>query len=91
MEAHTEQLLYELGYRLAEDAWADEGRKTYVNSEDADREFVNDLRKSLVQHGWEKHETVLRAFRNTKDHETLEIEVGGPDTSGHFLHLMMDR
>jgi hypothetical protein len=40
----------------------------------------------LPDFGWTRHPTVLRAFPNTNTGETLEIGIGGPDTSEHFLH-----
>ena len=87
MVERLENLLREFGYRVVEDAWIEQGRKTYINSEDADRAFVKDLERALLALSWKKHATVLRAFQNARNGETLEIEISGPDTSGHFLHL----
>jgi hypothetical protein len=85
MDERIEHVLQEFGYKLVEDASTIEGRKTYLNSEDADRTFLKDLERVLAGHNWRKHETMLRAFRNASG-ELLEIEVGGPETSGHFIH-----
>lgn len=86
MGRHIEDVLQEFGYKLVDDTWTIEGRKTYLNSEDADRVFLKDLEEMLEEDGWKQHQILLRAFRNTSSGEFLEIEVGGPDTSGHFLH-----
>ena len=83
---HIGAVLRHLGYRLVEDSWAVEGRKTYASDEDADREFLTDLERTLAEYGWDKHETRLRSFSNPHTGELIEMEPGGPDTSGHFLH-----
>ena len=74
------------GYKLVEEAWCEDGRRTYVHSDDADRSFVEALGKSLSAEGWSSHPSILRAFH--KKGEIIEIEIGGPDTSGHFLHCI---
>jgi hypothetical protein len=86
MGQHIEHLLHELGYKLAEDAWEDHGRKTYVNSEDADREFLKDIETTLLPYDWTKDKHRLRRFRCATTGEFLEVEPGGAETSGHFLH-----
>lgn len=83
---HTHQVLIQFGYRLADDAWAESGRRTYLFDEAADRALLQDLGVVLAEYGWAKHPTVLRAFTNTNTGELLEVEIGGPDTSGHFVH-----
>ena len=83
---HMDAVLRHLGYRLVEDSWAVEGRKTYARDEDADREFLTDIERTLAEYGWDEHEARLRCFSNPHTGELIEIEPGGADTSGHFLH-----
>jgi hypothetical protein len=84
---HMDAVLPHLGYKLVEDSWTVEGRKTYVSDEDTDREFLIDLDRTLAEYGWDKHKTRLRCFSNSHTGELLEIEPGGlTHTSGHFLH-----
>ena len=86
MRQDIEQVLKEIGYRLVDDSWDDQGRKTFLNSETADRSFMKELELALVKCGFKRHETSLRAFRDGSTGEFLEIEIGGPETSGHYLH-----
>jgi hypothetical protein len=79
-------LLYNQGYRLAEDAWQDAGRMTFVHDDSADRSFVRDLARVLRANGWRPDNTALRVFRNEATGELIEIEPGGSETSGHFIH-----
>jgi hypothetical protein len=85
---HMDAVLPHLGYKLVEDSWTVEGRKTYVSDEDTDREFLTDLQRTLAEYGWDKHKTRLRLFSNSHTGELIEIEPGGADTSGHFLHYL---
>lgn len=87
MSAELDKLLRRLGYKLAEDAWETQGRRSYVASEDADQVFLNDLGSDLRSLGWLRHKSLLRAFQKSDGSELLEIEPGGPDT-GHFLHRL---
>jgi hypothetical protein len=75
------------GYRLVEDAWSTHGRVTYVHDDDADRGHIADLAKVLGSVGWHKNRDKLRSFTNVTGDE-IEIEPGGADTTGHFLHHM---
>jgi hypothetical protein len=45
------------------------------------------VRRSLQDLGWSSDRSKLRSFRNPAGEE-IEIEPGGADTSGHFLHHM---
>jgi hypothetical protein len=81
---HIAAVLQHLGYKLLEDSWAVEGRKTYASDEDADRDFLTDLERTLAEYGWDKHQTRLRCFSNPHTGELIEIEPGGAE-SGHFL------
>ena len=82
----THDLLVSEGYRLVEDVWQTDGRRTYVHDENADRSFIRDISRTLRSAGWLLDNTVLRAFRHGPAGELIEIEPGGADTSGHFLH-----
>lgn len=77
-------VLIDHGYRLAEDAWDTNGRVTYIHADDADRAHLAELVKLLGALGWIKAKEKLRSFTNGG--EEIEIEPGGSDVSGHFLH-----
>ncbi|MGX4802073.1 hypothetical protein [Bradyrhizobium guangdongense] len=83
---HIEHVLTDLGYKLKEDSWNSEGRRTYSNSEDADRDLLKDIEAVLREYDWTKHPNILRAFTNAKLGELLEIEIGAPEIDGHLLH-----
>jgi hypothetical protein len=59
---HVDAVLENLGYRLVEDCWSAERRRTYFNHEDADRELLADLGRTLSAYGWKRHKTKLRSF-----------------------------
>lgn len=86
MRQRIEHVLEQFGYRLVDDAWKKHGRRTFLNSEDADYELMKELEVALKECGFGLHETTLRAFRNSSTGQIIEIEIGGPETSGHFLH-----
>ena len=88
MGRHIEHVLYELGYRLAEDAWDSDGRKTYLSDAAADKQFLKDLQATLSQYGWVRDNHLLRCFRCEASGEFIEIEPGGSEVSGSFLHLL---
>jgi hypothetical protein len=79
-------LLNQHGYRLIEDSWQGQGRRTYIHDDDATREFIAAFANVLRRGGWETHPNELRAFRHRRSGELLEMEPGGASTSGHFLH-----
>lgn len=79
-------LLLAQGYRLIEDAWSTDGRVTYIHDDDADRGHLADLTKVLGSVGWIKDRGKLRSFTTDVTRERVEIEPGGSDVSGHFLH-----
>jgi hypothetical protein len=79
-------LLIRQDYKLIDDAWSSQGRRTYIHDEDATREFIVGLAKVLRSVGWEAHPNILRAFRYSESGEIIEIEPGGADTTGHFIH-----
>jgi hypothetical protein len=83
----THDLLIRHGYKLIDDAWNESGRLTYHHNDDATREFMTGLEKVLRSAGWEAHPNMLRAFHHPESNEIIEIEPGGSETNGHFLHL----
>ena len=76
------------GYKLVDDAWVENGRRTYLHDDDATRDFLIGLARELRVDGWVPHENILRAFRHPVTNEIIEVEPGGADTSGHLLHHM---
>jgi hypothetical protein len=85
--SQTEALLIEEGCRLVEDSWREFGRRTYLHNNDADRDFIEQLKRLLRNVGWRINSGKLRSFSDENLHE-IEIEPGGSEISGHFLHLM---
>jgi len=82
------ELTVSQGYRLVEDAWERNGRRTYLHDEDADRAFLENLGGALQLFGWTSDQNRLRTFVHSGSGEAIEVEPGGSDTSGHFLHHM---
>jgi hypothetical protein len=83
------QALFEhQGYKLVEDAWDQHGRLTFVHDDEADRQHLNRLARTLQVAGWEKSKTELRTFTHPASGAIVEVEPGGADTSGHFLHYL---
>jgi hypothetical protein len=85
-ESSVHDLLRQQGYRLVEDAWEGHGRVTYLHDDSADRSFLIGLAQILRSAGWTRDKSKLRTFRNELSKEAIEIEPGGSETSGHFLH-----
>jgi hypothetical protein len=85
--ADVKQALIGLGYRLVEDAWYVRGRRTYMHDDETSRPHLAALRNPLGALGWSTDRNKLRSFRHPAGEE-IEIEPGGADTSGHFLHHM---
>ena len=80
-------ILVQHGYKLIDDEWKENGRRTYDHNDDATREFIASLTKVLQSAGWKTHPIILRAFRHLVNAEIIEVEVGGPEkTDAHFLH-----
>jgi hypothetical protein len=82
------EILLSHGYKPVDDAWAVHGRRTYVHDDNADREFLANLERTIRVAGWVCSRDRLRTFRHLTTAEIIEIEPGGSDTSGHFLHYM---
>lgn len=79
------------GYRLAEDAWCEVGRCSYMHEDDATRSQFIHLGKVLRHLGWSIDEDKLRTFLNSQAEEIIDVEPGGAGTNGHFLHHMKIR
>lgn len=90
MSVSTHDILVQQGDRLIEDEWEKEGRRTYLNDENADRAFLTALERSLRASGWRLDRAKLRSFLRPEGGEVVEIEPGGAETSGHFLHHMKE-
>jgi hypothetical protein len=83
-----EDSLTVLGYRPEDDAWETDGRRTYSHDENATRAYLTTLRGILARQGWHRDTHALRTFRHEASEQVLEIEPGGADCSGHYLHHM---
>ena len=77
-----------LGYRPEDDAWETDGRRTYLHDDDATRAYLTTLRQILARNGWHRDEHALRTFRHEESDQVIEIEPGGSDCTGHYLHHM---
>ena len=84
-------LLCDEGYKLVEDAWVNDGRRTYMHDENATRPYITQLYAKLQALGWQRDSTVIRCFRHPKTKEIVEVEPGGSEVDGHFLHHMKDQ
>lgn len=84
----THELLVEKGYKLIEDAWKDFGRRTYLHDEDAGRDHIKTLASSLQHAGWQVDFRKLRSFQHSVSYQEIELEPGGSEVTGHFLHHM---
>lgn len=83
-----EESLVILGYRPEDDSWDTDGRRTYLHEGNATQARLNTVRRGLESLGWEVVKNRLRTFRDPKTCEIIEIEPGGDDCTGHYLHLM---
>jgi hypothetical protein len=86
--AAVHDLLVSEGYRLVDDAWDDYGRRTYLHEDDATRRYTASLAKVLAPVGWDRDRRKLREFRHTTTGDVIELEPGGSETNGHFLHYI---
>jgi hypothetical protein len=82
-----EDVIQMLGYRPEDDAWDTDGRRTYVHDDDATRAYLTTVRGILGRHGWDCDLNALRTFRHSSG-QIIEIEPGGADCTGHYLHHM---
>lgn len=79
-------LILDLGYRLIDDEWEQAGQRTYISDEKFSASEFKKLATVLILTGWERDAEVLWMMRRPISGEIIEIEPGGPDTSGSFLH-----
>ena len=84
----THELLISQDYKLIDEAWDKHGRLTYIHDEDANPVFVKALFGILRRAGWEVNASALRTLRHTAACCVIELEPGGSETTGHFLHYM---
>jgi hypothetical protein len=82
------EVLVSNGYKLIDDAWGAHGRLTYVHDDDADRQHLAALTRAVALRGWVRSHDELRTYLHPATNEIIEVEPGGAETSGHFLHLM---
>jgi hypothetical protein len=87
MNDHTNVLVSQ-GYKLIEDAWGRYGRRTYLHDHDATRAHITNLARKLGSAGWQIDRDRLRSLIHCRTGEFIEIEPGGSETTGHFLHHM---
>lgn len=83
-----EDTLTILGYEPCDDSWKTDGRRTYIHDSDATRGFMTVLRGVLARQGWQCDQRALRTFRHGVSGQIIEIEPGGADCTGHYLHHM---
>lgn len=89
IESSVHELLYQHGYRLIEDAWQTDGRRTYLHDDSADRSVLIGLAQILRDAGWKPDKARLRTFVNDATGELIEVEPGGAEITGqHFLHYL---
>jgi hypothetical protein len=84
----TNELLVAEGYKLVEDAWKDFGRRTYLHDDDADRDYIKALARRPQSAGWQTDTRKLRTFLHPGSNHEIELEPGGSEATGHFLHHM---
>jgi hypothetical protein len=84
--ASTHDILIQQGYKLVDDAWGDNGRKTYSHDNDASGSQIANLKTALGSAGWVRDRNALWVFSQPLTDEIIELEPGGSEVSGHFLH-----
>jgi hypothetical protein len=87
-DAFTHDLLVAQGYKFIDDAWNTHGRRTYIHDEDATRAHVKMLAGILRDDGWKRDTRALLRFHQAATSCIIELEPGGSETTGHFLHYM---
>jgi len=84
----THDVLLSRDYKLVEDAWCEFGRRTYIHDDNATREYFSALAEVLRSAGWQLDSTTIHQFCNRTTGEIIEVEPGGSEATGHFLHHM---
>jgi len=89
--SQTFELLVAEGYKLVEDAWDALGRRTYLHDDDADRDYIKGLSRLLQSAGWRADSRKLRTLHHPGSDHEIELEPGGSEVTGHFLHHMRQK
>lgn len=87
-----------LGYRPEDDSWETDGCRTFIHDDDATQPFVKFVGDILQRQGWQwrrfrglhspfSNIVCLRSFAHPSG-QIIEIEPGGADCQGHYLHHM---
>jgi hypothetical protein len=84
----THGLLVGMGYKLVDDAWKQFGRKTYIHEDEANKDCIKALARSLQSAGWQTDSIKLRTFCHISSDHEIELEPGGSGVTGHILHFM---
>lgn len=87
-EVSIHNLILAEGYKLVEDSWRKNGRRTYIHDDDASGTQIKRLIEILRSAGWEMDSDKLRSLRHIENGDMIELEPGGSDATGHFLHHM---
>jgi hypothetical protein len=82
------EVLESHGYRIIDDAWEEYGHRTYIHDDDASRAYVTAFARILGSAGWERERAKMREFVHPGTGEIIELDPGGSETSGHFLHYL---
>jgi len=82
-----EDALVILGYKPEDDSWDTDGRRTYISDDDATSNFLAMVTNILKPIDWHRDLSALRTYRHVNG-EIIEIEIGGVDCTGHYLHHM---
>jgi len=82
-----EDALVILGYKPEDDSWDTDGRRTYISDDDVTPAFLVVVTNILKYINWYRDSSSLRTYRHANG-EIIEIEPGGADCTGHYLHHM---
>lgn len=89
--AAVRKVVHNIGYRLVEDAWRENGRRTYQHGDNANAAYMRSLAEVLEALHWHCAGGAgrrLLSFTHITTGEMIEIEPGGAGLSGHYLHHM---
>lgn len=84
-------ILLAQGYKLIDDAKDKHGRLTFLHNDNADRSHLSALSHALRYAGWQADDAVPPVYRLPGTKLMIEIEPGGAETTGHYLHLIETR
>ena len=95
LKSQTHELLVAEGYKLVEDAWKEFGRRTYLHDDDADRDYIKGLARSLQSAGWQRYPRKVRASLHPGFRHEIEVEPGGSDetasAAGRVISASIDK